>query len=184
MKGPERKIVLLFCVFLLSACSLQAQKELQDRQKSCLHFAQAFYNWYVTEVFKDFKANNGQTPWQAAVKYKRNPFSRELTQALVESDVEAEADGDPVLDFDPILNSQDPADRYVVRSVTRKNGRYWANVYGVWTRPVPDQGKRAQVVAEMVFKNNRWFFVNFHYPNSTSPDNENLLSILRHQYHP
>jgi len=88
------------------------------------------------------------------------------------------------LDFDPILNTQDPADRYVVRSVMRRGGHYWANVYGVWSRPVSGQEKQPQVVAELNFKNGRWVFVNFHYPNSTNPDNENLLSMLRYQYHP
>jgi hypothetical protein len=131
-------------------------KKPQESEKSCLHFAQAFYNWYVAEVFKDFKVNNGKVPWQAALLYKGNPFSRELTRALIESDAEAEADGDPVLDFDPILNTQDPAERYLVRSVASKNGRYWANVYGIWSRPVPDQSKQPQVVAEMIFNNGRW----------------------------
>ena len=184
MRGPKRKIALLFCVFFLSACSIQAQKRPQDSEKSCQHFAQAFYNWYVTDVFKDFKAKNRWVPWHAAIKYKGNPFSGELTRSLIESDAEAKTEGDPVLDFDPILNSQDPADRYAVRSVTRKNDRYWAKVYGVWSRPVPDQSKEPQVVAEMVFRHGQWLFVNFHYPNSTSPDNENLLSILKYRYHP
>ena len=118
------------------------------------------------------------------LEVQSNPFSRELSRALIESDAEAKAEGDPVLDFDPILNSQDPAERYVVRTVTRKDGYYWAEVYGVWSRPVPDQDKRPQVVAEMTFKDGRWQFVNFHYPNYTDPNNENLLSILRYRYHP
>ena len=183
MNRPTRQIALLLCILLLGLGSLQAQKELLNSEQSCLDFTQAFYNWYITEVFKDFKTNNGEAPWHAALNYEGNPFSHELTRALINSDAEAKADGDPVLDFDPILNSQDPADRYVVRSVTRKNGRYLANVYGVWSRPVSDQGKEPQVVAEIVFKGSRWQFVNFHYPDSTSPDNENLLRILRFRYH-
>lgn len=184
MKGPKRRIALLLCVLVLSTSSLHAQKEPDDREKSCLHFAQAFYDWYVAEVFKDFKTNNGRAPWHAALKYKGNPFSRELSRALIESDAEAKADGDPVLNFDPILDSQDPAEHYVVRSVTRKNGRYWAEVYGVWSRPVSDQGKGPQVLAEMTFEDGHWHFVNFHYPNSTHPKNEDLLDILNYQVPP
>lgn len=181
---PQRSIALLLCISLLS-WPLYAQNESRNgKQQSCLRFVQGFYNWYVAEVFKDLKENNGKVPWHAALKYKGNPFSRELTRALIASDAEAEVDGDPVLDFDPILNTTDLADRYVVRNVIYKNGHYWADVYGVWSRPVPDQGKEPNVVAELAFRDNRWSIVNFHYPDSTNPDNENLLSILRYQYHP
>ena len=103
---------------------------------------------------------------------------------MIKSEAEAEADGDPVLDFDPILNTQDPAGRYIVRSVIIKNGHCWANVYGVWSRPIPAQSDKPQVVAEIEFKDGRWLFVNFHYPNSTNADNENLLSLLRYRFHP
>ncbi len=183
MNGSARKISLLFCILLLGICRLEAQKEPPNSEQSCLHFTQAFYNWYITEVFKDFKANNGKVPWHAALNYEGNPFTHELTRALLNSDAESKADGDPVLDFDPILNSQDPAERYVVRRVIRKNGRYWADVYGAWSRPVSDQGKGPQVVAEIAFEGRRWQFVNFHNPDHTNPDNENLLSVLRFRYH-
>jgi hypothetical protein len=183
MNAPARKITLLCCILLCGSCFLQAQNNLPNSEQSCLHFTQAFYNWYITQVFKGFKANTGKGARHAALNYEGNPFSRELTRALIESDAEAKADGDPVLDFDPILNTQDPADRYVVRTVTRKNGRFWAGVYGVWSRPVSDQGKGPQVVAEVTLTGSRWEFVNFHYPNHTSPDNENLLRILRFRYH-
>jgi hypothetical protein len=174
----------LLCALVLSTPWLQAQQSAQDSEKSCLHFAQTFYGWYVAEVFKEFRASDGKAPWHAALKYEGNPFSAELTRALVRSDAEAKADGDPVLDFDPILNSQDPAERYVVRTVTRKKGRYWAEIYGVWSRPAPEEDKRPQVIAEMIFKDNHWQFVNFHYPDNTNPSNESLLSILKYRYRP
>jgi hypothetical protein len=184
MKNPNRTNVVLLCALVLSTPLLQAQQSAQDSQGSCLQVAQAFYDWYVAEVFKQFKAGDGKAPWHAALKYKGNQFSPELTWALLESDAEAKDDGDPVLDFDPILNSQDPAERYVVRTVTRRKGHYWAEVYGIWSRPAPEQEKRPQVIAEMIFRDNRWQFVNFHYPDNTSPDNESLLSILRYRYRP
>jgi len=184
MNAPTRKITLVFCILLWGVCTLQAQKESPNSEQSCLHFTQAFYNWYTTQVFKSLKAKNGKAAWHAALSYEGNPFSRELTRALIESDAEAKTDGDPVLDFDPILNSQDPANRYVVRSVTSNNGRYWAAVYGVWSRVVSDRGKGPQVVAELMRNDGRWEFVNFHYPDNTSPNNENLLRMLRFQSHP
>ena len=178
MRGLRLKITLLISTLVVAGCSLQARRNLQESIKSCQQFAQSFYSWYVTNAYKDPHVE----PWHVALNYKGNPFSSELTQALIGSDAEAKAEGDPVLDFDPILNTQDRAERYVVRSVTRKNGHFWANVYGVWSTPPSDQGQGPQVVAELIFRNSRWFFVNFHYPNHTSPDNENLLSILRYQY--
>jgi hypothetical protein len=175
MKGLKRKISFLLSTLLITGCSLRAQKGPQESIKSCLRFVQSFYNWYVANALKDPDVE----PWHVGLKYKGNPFSSELTQALIESDAEAKAEGDPVLDFDPILASQDPADRYVVRSVKRKDGRYWANVYGIWSTPPSDQGEGPQVVAELIFKNGRWLFVNFHYPGSGATPNVDLMKILR-----
>lgn len=172
------------CICLLAACPLEAQKESPDSEESCLHFAQDFYSWYVKNAVKKEMTRNGQAAWKTAIQLTGNLFSAELTRALMKSEEEEKAEGDAVLDFDPILASQDPADRYNVRSVARKDGHYLAKVYGVWQRPVPDQGMEPQVVAEIAFEKDRWVFVNFHYPNCTSRDNENLLSILRYQYRP
>jgi hypothetical protein len=96
-------------------------------------------------------------------------FSSELKQALLQSDEGAKTDGDPVLDFDPILASQDPAERYVVRRASVVGARCLADVYGVWSRAVSDHGKSPQGVAELVFESGRWQFTDFHYPDHTSP---------------
>ncbi|HTS12582.1 MAG TPA: hypothetical protein VMH00_10725 [Candidatus Limnocylindrales bacterium] len=183
MKKSSREIAPLLCLFLLVAWSLSAQTASKVNNKPCLTFAQDFYNWYVANVFENFKATNPEMPWREAMKYKGDPFSTELSRALIESEAEAKAEGDPVLDFDPILGTQDPADRYVVRSVSKKNGHCWAQVYGVWSRDASGPGKQPQVIAELALTDGRWVFVNFHYPISTSPESENLLSILRHRYH-
>jgi hypothetical protein len=182
MADWNRKIAVVLCVLLLNTPWLWAQQSPKGGEGSCLQFTQGFYNWYVARVFKGFRASDGKAPWHAALKYKGNPFSPELTRALVESDAEGKAAGDPVLDFDPILNSQDPAERYVVRTVTRQTGHYWARVYGVWSRSHPEEEKGPHVIAEVTFKDSRWQFVNFHYPNSTNPNNESLLRILRYRY--
>lgn len=184
MRTVKRPIALLLCIFSFVAHAPRAQERPQNSEKSCLRFSQDFYDWYAKKTLDDFREPNQLAPWHAAMKYNGNPFSSGLTRALVKSDAEAKADGDPVLDFDPILNTQDPADHYVVRRTALKNGHCWAEVYGVWSRPIPPQGEKPQVVAEMAFESGRWHFVNFHYPNSTNPDNENLLSVLRYNYHP
>ena len=179
MQCRRHKAALGISILLMACCSLRGQKPAQATRDSCLGFTQTFYNWYVAHALKSANLE----PWIVALRYEGGPFSKELAQALLRSESEAEAEGDAVLDFDPILNTQDPADRYAVRNIVWKDGHWWANVYGVWSRPVPHQGKGPQVIAELDFKNGRWLFLNFHYPNSTNPNNENLLSILRFQYH-
>ena len=182
-KTREQRVALVLCAFLLGAWSLAARKAPQNDGQSCLHFAQGFYNFYLRAVRRPSPKGEGFGTWLATLKYDgQNPLSPELAKALIDSDAESKIDGDPVLDFDPILDTQDRADRYVVRNVIYKNGHYWAEVYGVWPRPVPDHGKEPNVVAELTFENDRWSIVNFHYPDSTNSDNENLLGILRYQY--
>ena len=189
MVRSSRRVVLLLSALFLSALVVQAQKySPANDEQSCRRFAQGFYNWYLRAVRHFPQKSEGFGTWAASLKYKgRNPFSPELARALIESDAESKVDGDPVLDFDPILATQDRADRYVVRNVIYKNGHYWADVYGVWSRPVPDQGKKPNVVAELAFRDNRWSIVNFHYPD---PDLahatwvHDLLGLLKYQYHP
>jgi hypothetical protein len=36
------------------------------------------------------------------------------------------------LDFDPFLNAQDIAERYLVGKITPKGDHYWVEVFGVW----------------------------------------------------
>jgi hypothetical protein len=174
----SRRITALACIFLVASV-LSAQTVEPDNKDSCIQFVQSFYDWYVSKAI----VQNRERPWHLAAKHGGKAFDDKLTQALAKSDAEVRSTGDAVLDFDPILNTQDPAERYVIREVTRKDGHCLANVYGVWSRSVPDQGKKPQVVAEIAFENGRWLFVNFHYPNSSSPKNENLLSILSYHDH-
>ena|SRR5215472_2002843 len=176
MNMPTSRVVVISCILLLSACSAQAQKAPQDLKQSCLRFTQTFYNWYL----KTLDSKNAKDPQLAALSYERKPFSHELEQGLRKVKAEEIASGDAILDFDPFLNTQDAAEHYEVRKITEKNGHYCADVYGIWSEPVSGVGNGPQVVAEMVFENNRWIFVNFHYPNGTDPRNESLLSMLRY----
>ena len=116
--------------------------------------------------------------WNLALKYKRSVFSPELFRQLIEdSEAQAKAAGDHVgLDFDPLLSSQDPSERFVVGNIARKNDTYLVEVYGM------ESGKkRENVVPELVRKNGRWLFVNFHYPDfeHVPRNNGDLLSLLK-----
>lgn len=109
---------------------------------------------------------------------KRANFSPELMRQLKEdAAAQAKVTGEIVgLDFDPILFSQNPGQRYIAGNVTPKGDRYWVDVYGVW------DGKKSakpSVVPELIYRNGKWVFVNFHYGHSKFPENENLLSVLK-----
>jgi len=143
----------------------------QQLSDSARNFAQEFYSWYVPIALN----GSSVAASDIALKKRSSAFGPELRQALKEdSAAQAKSPGEIVgLDFDPILNSQDPEDRYEVGKVTRKGDSYWVEVYGVRS------GKRIEppaVLAELVRKNGHWTFVNFHYPG---PYGNDLLSILK-----
>jgi len=75
------------------------------------------------------------------------------------------------INFDPFLDYQEPAERYVVGRITQKGQTYMADIYAVRSG---EQGEKPDVTAEFVEKDGHWFFVNFHYPNGND-----LLTILK-----
>ena len=162
--------------FLLAIpCPLPAQqKNPKDLQKSCLDFVQNFYDWYAP---KTQEQNAGNTS-DLALKYRSSAFSPELARQLrADSDAQAKVAGDIVgLDFDPFVNSQDPDERYVVGKITVKGDSYWVEVHSIRS------GKKREkpvVVAELMLKDGRWRFVNFHYGERDRSTDENLLSTLK-----
>jgi hypothetical protein len=164
-------------VLLLLAMSfvvhLQADR-LQGIRQGAQEFVREFYNWYTPKALQD---NPGPALLFVALKYRSSSFAPGLLQQISDSRARAAREREPFLDFDPILNSQDPGERYEVGNATRKGDRYWVEVFCVCAgkkRVKPD------VVAELVSRNGRWLFANFHYPNSEDPDSENLLAILRY----
>ncbi len=144
-----------------------------DKKKTCRRFVQEFYNYYVPLV-----GGEGPTA-EKAIEEKKSLFGQDLYKKLKEDfDAQAKVTGEIVgLDFDPFLNSQDPAPRYVVGDVTERAGHFNAAVHSVSSdgkkNPKPD------VVPELVQRNNKWIFLNFHYGKSSFPENENLLSVLK-----
>jgi hypothetical protein len=159
---PWRILIFLFVSFMLSPCSKS-----QSIQTSCKNFVQSFYEWYVANYDKP-------AGWLAVLlKEKSSAFSPKLLAALREYGEAPENSGDQIsgLDFDPILNAQDNADKYVVEHVIRKGNTYWVEVYGILggkKRAKPD------VVPELMLREGRWVFVNFHYEQRRS----DLLTLL------
>jgi len=93
-----------------------------------------------------------------------------------DSDAQKKAGSNLVsLDADPFLGADGPAERYIVERIRIKDGKWWAEVHGVWggkERETPD------VTAELVLKNGRWIFVNFYFPSPSDPKAWNLLGEL------
>jgi hypothetical protein len=80
------------------------------------------------------------------------------------------------LDFDPFLNAQDIAERYLVGQITPKGDHYLVEVFGIWGG---QKKSNPDVVPELAFENGQWIFMNFHYGKTDIPVNENLLSVLQ-----
>jgi hypothetical protein len=156
-----------------------AGQEQKTNSQSVLQFAQSFYHWYNTQVAEEVHSHNEMSPLDTALTERRSCFSPELQKALRKVRAKEKASGDVYLDSDPILNSQDPADVYEARSVAQKGGHYFANIYGVWFMPVTGVGPGPQVIAEITMLDGHWAFLNFHYPDSTCAENENLLANLK-----
>lgn len=144
-------------------------------ESSCRSFVQTFYNGYV----RRFSQTNRAPLKNAPVNYQPAALSAELRQRLREDYAAAEkSPGEIVgLDFDPILNAQDIAERFEAGAVRRKGRSYLVEVFGLWGGK---KNKKPDVVPELVFQNGRWVFVNFHYGVGGKPsERDDLLHILR-----
>jgi hypothetical protein len=178
MKLRNAQFLFSLCSLLVACYPVHAQLSSEGTQELCRSSVQAFYAWYVPKRLVEDK------DLHIALEQRGQAFGRELTRSLRGSDIESRILGDPVLDFDPILNTQDPGDRYTVRSVRINHKRCLADVYGVWSRLPPNNGQTPNVVAELAFEKRRWVFVNFHYPGSGNVPSVDLLKILRAHYNP
>jgi hypothetical protein len=127
----------------------------------------AFYTWYVPK--------HGV---EDVLKYRRSALSPELYRALKEDLAASAKNSDEVvgLDFDPFLNAQDVAERYVIGKVTANADTFLIEIYGIWSGK---KNEKPEVVAEVARKAGQCFFVNFHYGKTELPENENLLSVLK-----
>jgi hypothetical protein len=81
------------------------------------------------------------------------------------------------LDFDPILNSQDPAKHYVASHPTHRGKSFFVEVRGITDGK---KGAAADVMPELVQSGKSWVFVNFLYPASGKDQpKSDLLGVLK-----
>jgi len=159
---------IICCIVLaILSCFMEAQGQ-SANSASVRDFVQQFYRWYVPEALKEHKG----PAWDLALQYRRADFDDGLARLLMnDSAAQARCEELVGIDFDPLLNTQDPAERYEVGRISQAGPRYRVGIYAV------DSGKpseRADVSAEVVNMNGHWKFVNFLYPDGT-----NLLDILK-----
>jgi hypothetical protein len=148
----------------------------QSDSTSCRQFVQEFYDWYVPYTHRDdLKGPADYIP----VQRRADLFSRDLLQALkTDLKAQAKAKGEVVgLDFDPFVNSQDPADRYELRTAERHGGKCSVEVWAVQQANM-EKVVSPSVIVELAFEKTFWRFSNFHYPDSKT-DLKKVLELLR-----
>lgn len=161
--------VCCWLVLLMLPCSVAAQAEgSKEVSKSPREFVQAFYKWHVPKALN----TKITRAWDLALKYKGAAFSHQLAQLLREdSSAQAKCEELIGIDFDPFLNTQDPANGYEVGEIKQNDKHYRADIYSV------ESGKRSEksrVSVEIVENRGHWVFVNFFYF-----DGGDLLKILK-----
>jgi hypothetical protein len=145
-------------------------------ERSCRAAVQAFYDRYARLVQQDRPT---LAPWDRAVKARPASFDRELRRWLaVDAAARARRHDEIVgLDFDPFLNSQDPARVYRVQRIVRGKAGYRAYVHAVYAGKV---SRAPSVMPELVQRRGRWTFVNFHYLlDEHLTETADLLSFLK-----
>ena len=143
--------------------------DVSAEQASCRKFVAEFYSSYVDQSKKG-------DPLRVALRRRKANFSAEMVRML-NSDYAAAAKspGEIVgLDFDPVLNTQDPAEKYLPSKVSQNGSRFLVDVVSVYA------GKRSAVPAvipELRHEHGRWVFTNFLYKSDGKVND--LLSMLK-----
>jgi hypothetical protein len=156
-------------VLLITSVLLAAQaKSTHSPAKSPTEFVEQFYRWYTPVALRE----NPTPAWDIALKLKRSHFSPQLARLLKEdSDAQAACEELVGLDFDPIVGSQEPAERYEVGEPIRKGQLYKVDIYAV---RYGSRSEKPDVKCEFVEKGGHFLFVNFFYR-----DGRDLLTILK-----
>lgn len=141
----------------------------KDTAVDAHEFVQKFYNWYVP-----FSAHSKTLACKEVLKTHPEYFSKALAPALKKNIAEMERTHGLGLGFDPFLNSQDPASKYVVGPADGTDEGYAMKVYSA-----QDGRKQSEpdVIAVVENQHNSWVLTNFHYPNQGT----SLRQLLRAQ---
>jgi len=172
LRGSAGRKLLILLLFLSSGASGQVAPDSASGQ--CRKFVRDFYDWYtpIANSKTDINASD------IAIRERAKDFAPDLLAAL-QDDSRAQADNPGMivgLDYDPFLNSQDPAAHYSIGRVIPRGNAFWVEVFE------ESHGKKApkpSIVPEVKIDSGKCVFVNFH--NSVIPGKEevDLLSWLK-----
>ena len=155
-------------------------KDPKNNEQTCRVFVQEFYDWYIAKS----NEQDHKTPEELgdevsgpafALKYKKDAFRPDLFNALNE-DLEVKAKNSKYiegLEFDPFFYTDEIPDRFVLGKSAVSGDIYCVEVYGIWGGRI---GEQRTVVAELMFLDGRWVFVNF---RNGDDYGETLLSDLK-----
>jgi hypothetical protein len=138
-------------------------------------FVQVFYDWYVDRALRGDSSLNS---WDRAVAERRSFFDDCIAAGLsIDSDARAKVDDRIVgLEFDPFLNSQDPADHYEARRVSHAGRHYFVEVVSVGANA--RSGTKPDVVVELRRTDTHWKFIDFYFPGHDGIPDQDLLGLL------
>jgi hypothetical protein len=168
MRSSSRYVIALAICLAILPCAGRAG--VKPTEASCRAFVQGFYDWYL-------KATQNKS-FDVAIKSRKSSFSPVLVAEL-RADLEAsskEPNEIVGLDFDPVLNSQDPAEKYVAKKVTRTKNTFRVEVFG---KGVGGDDRLPAVVPMLEYRRDHWVFTNFIYPGGPGHKTDDHLSILK-----
>lgn len=159
----------LYLVIVISMAVSGGGVKLLNAQSASAHtFVSRFYSWYVPQALQD----RAEPTWHIALQQKRTEFDPQLVR-LLQADAAAQDKCEDLvgLDFDPFLNSQDPAQKYDVGEIKQEGSIYIAEIYSV---QAGRRSSKPDVSASFERRDGRWMFVNFCYPKGGD-----LVAILK-----
>lgn len=160
-------------ILLLALCVPRTAQVTERASDSPREFIENFYQWYISLISSKVRNRS----FDSALKLKRSSFSPEL-YAILKNTADAQAHCRDLVtpDFDPLLNTQEPADHYFVGKITPEEETYLAEIYTVRHG---EQSEKPELTAECAEKDGIWIFVNFHYPGGAD-----AISMLKSFHEP
>lgn len=160
----------LGCALLSLPLAASAQSPGSVTARSCRQFTQQFYDWYVPFTRKGLSG----PAWDLVLQRRANSLSPQLYEAL-KNDSASQAKGELVgLDYDPFLNTQEPAVHYETGAISWVNGKCTVEVWRSSKNETAEKSDKPALVAELEQHNQRWRFTDFIYPT----ENTDLLKQL------
>jgi hypothetical protein len=152
-----------------NAPSNKSSMDAPDTAVEAQQFVDNFYKWYVP-----FSAHSKTLACKEVLNAHREYFSRALYPMLKKNIADMERTHGLGLGFDPFLNSQDPASKYMVGPADGTDEGYAMEVYSVQDG---HRQSKPDVIAVVENQHNSWVLTNFHYPDQ----GKSLRQLLRAQ---